>query len=265
MVRGFEVTFSAHDNHYQPIVVRVRMLTSDKGYTIIELLIALAIVGIVLTGIYDLAISSSRIYLAQNAIVEMQEDGRAAMDFLARELRLAFDNPTISTATTTDDTISFNRVEDTGYSSGGNSATTLNDTRKSWQSGIFGPSANPTYTVRIIRGTGNGQVRTIDDNSSTQLTISQSWGTVPDSTSVYVITRNKGFTRTSASDNVLRYRIGATGGNNPLAENITSHSFSQPNPNTIRITLTARTRNVDPNIKQYRYYILTENVRLRNM
>ena len=239
------------------------MLTSDKGYTVVELLIAMMIVGIILTGIYDLAISSSRIYLAQNAIVEMQENGRAAMDFLVRELRLAFGNPTISTETATNDTIIFNRVEDTGYSSGGNSATTLNDTRKSWQPGIFESSATSAYTVRIIRGTGNGEERTIDDNSSTQLTISG--GTVLDSTSVYVIIRKKRFTRTSASDNVLRYRIGDTGGNNPLAENITSHSFLQLDPNTIRITLMARTRNVDPNTKQYRYYTLSENVRLRNM
>jgi prepilin-type N-terminal cleavage/methylation domain-containing protein len=241
------------------------MLTSDKGYTIVELLISMAIVGIVLTGICDLVVSSSRTYLAQNAVVEMQADGRAAMDFLARELKLAFGNPTISTTTTTDDTISFNRVEDTGYSSGGNSATTLNDTRKSWQTSVFDPSATSAYTVRIISGTGNGQVRTIDDNSSTQLTIPQPWGTIPDSTSIYVITRSKGFTRISASDNILRYRVGATGDYNPLAENITSHSFSQPNPNTIHITLTARTRNIDPNTKQYRSYTLTENVRIRNM
>jgi prepilin-type N-terminal cleavage/methylation domain-containing protein len=241
------------------------MLMSDKGYTIIELLIAMAIVGIVLVGIYDLVISSSRTYLAQNAIVEMQADGRAAMDFMARELRQAFDNPTISTTTTSNDTISFNRVEETGYSSGGNSATTLNDTRKLWVAGNFDPSSTSSFTVRIIRGTGAGQGRPITSNSSTQLTLSQDWATVPDATSVYVITINKGFTRTSASDNVLRYRIGVTGANNPLAENITSHSFSQPSPNTLRITLTARTSSIDPNTKQYRYYTLTEDVSIRNM
>jgi prepilin-type N-terminal cleavage/methylation domain-containing protein len=106
------------------------MFLSDKGYTIVEMLIGIAIVGIVVAGLYDLVISSSRTYLAQNAIVEMQADGRAAMDFLARELRQAFDNPTISTTTTANDTISFNRVEETGYSSGGNGATSLNDARK---------------------------------------------------------------------------------------------------------------------------------------
>jgi type IV pilus assembly protein PilW len=241
------------------------MFISDKGYTIVEMLIGMAIVGIVVAGIYNLVISSSRTYLAQNATVEMQSDGRAAMDFLARELRQAFDNPTISTSYTANDTISFNRVEETGYSSGGNNATTLNDARKAWVAGSFAPSATSSFTARIISGTGTGQVRTISNNSSTQLTLSQAWGTVPDATSVYAITINKGFTRTSASDNVLRYRIGATGTNNPLAENITSHSFSQPSPSTLRITLTARTSSPDPNTKQYRYYTLTEDVSIRNM
>jgi prepilin-type N-terminal cleavage/methylation domain-containing protein len=241
------------------------MFMSDKGYTIVELLIAMAIMGIVIAGLYDLVMSSSRTYLAQNGIVEMQADGRAAMDFMARELRQAFDNPTISTTITANDTISFNRVESTGYSSGGNSATTLNDVRKSWDAGSFAPSSTSSFTVRIISGTGSGQVRTISNNFSTQLTLSQAWGSTPDDTSVYVITINKGFTRTVASDNVLRYRIGATGTNNPLAENITSHSFSQPSPNTLRLTLTAQTSSTDPNTKQYRFYTLTEDVSIRNM
>jgi len=242
------------------------MFMSDKGYTIVELLIAMAIMGIVMAGLYDLVMSSSRTYLAQNGIVEMQADGRAAMDFMARELRQAFDNPTISTTTTANDTISFNRVEDTGYSSGGNGATTLKDVRKSWDAGSFVPSSTSSFTVRIISGTGSGQApKTISNNSATQLMLSQAWETVPDATSVYVITINKGFTRTSASDNVLRYRIGATGTNNSLAENIMSHAFSQPSPNTLRITLTARTSGIDPNTKQYRSYTLTEDINIRNM
>ena len=240
------------------------MLTSDKGFTVVELLISMAIVGVVLTGIYDLVVSSSKFYLAQNAIVAMQADGRAAMDFMARELRSAFANPVVSTTTAANDTISFDRVEDTGYSSGGNSATTLNDLRKTWPGNTFEPSSSSDYMVRIIAGTGAGQARTINQNTATQLTISAAWGVIPDNTSFYIITINKGFTRTSATDNVLRYRIGATGANNPLAENISSHSFQLSPPNIITITLTTRTVGIDPITKQYRYYTLTENVRRRN-
>jgi prepilin-type N-terminal cleavage/methylation domain-containing protein len=241
------------------------MLASEKGFTIVELLIGIAIVGIVLTGIYNLAISSSQIYLAQNGIVQMQADARAAMDFMARELRSAITNPVISTKITTNDTINFDRVEETGYSTGGNSASTLNDTGKVWQAGAFAPTSTSEFWVWILSGTGSGQDRRkITGNSATQLTISEPWDVTPDTSSRYIITSNKGFTRTSGTDNVLRYRIGTTGQNNPLAENITSHAFSQPDPKTITITLTARTSSPDPITKQYRYYTLTESVNLRN-
>jgi prepilin-type N-terminal cleavage/methylation domain-containing protein len=240
------------------------MLTSNRGFTVVEMLIAVAIVGFVLTGIYSLAISSSRFYIAQNAIVEMQADGRAAMDFMARELRTVFGTPVISTAITANDTISFDRVEETGYSSGANSTTTLNDTRKTWQSSGFAKSSSATYMVRIIAGTGTGQARTIDQNTVTRLTISPAWGVTPDGSSFYLITVNKGFTRTSSSDRILRYRIGAAGDNNPLVENINSHSFALLDPNTVRVTLTARTRAIDPTTNQYRLYTISEDVRTRN-
>jgi prepilin-type N-terminal cleavage/methylation domain-containing protein len=241
------------------------MFASEKGFGVIELLIAMAISGIVLAGIWNMATSSSRIYLAQNGIVQMQTDARVAMDFMSRELRLAIANPIISTTVTTNDTITFERVEETGYSTGGNAALTLTDTGKVWQVGTFDPTSTSAFTVRIVSGMGNGQVRTLTGNSATQLATSQAWGIIPDTSSRYIITSNKRFTRTSGSDNVLRYRIGATGQNNPLTENITNHSFSQPAPGTITITLTAKTYGLDPNTKQYRYYTLTESVRLRNM
>jgi prepilin-type N-terminal cleavage/methylation domain-containing protein len=245
------------------------MFTSDKGYTIIEMLIAMAIVGIVLAGIYDLVISSSRTYLAQNAIVEMQADSRAAMDFMVRELRLACNKPpctppTISTNTAKDDTISFDRVEYTGYASGGGPST-LNDSRKKWNPGEFDPTTESSYTVSIVSGKGSPQSRIISGNSATQLTVSSQWGTPPDATSLYLITRKKEFTRTSTSDNVLRYRIGATGNRYPLAENIENHSFSQPTPtDPLRIALEGRTRARDPVTKEYRYYKLIEEVSIRN-
>jgi prepilin-type N-terminal cleavage/methylation domain-containing protein len=245
------------------------MLTSDKGYTLVELLIAMAIVGIVLTGMYDLVVSSSRIYLAQNAIVEMQADSRAAMDFMVRELRLACNKPpctppTISATTVEADTISFDRVEDTGYASEGG-LSTLKDSKKKWNPGEFNLLENSSYTVSIVSGKGSPQNRIISGNTSNELTVSSQWGTPPDATSLYLITRKKEFTRTSTSDNVLRYRIGATGNRYPLAENIWKHSFSQLNPtDPIRITLTGRTRAPDPVTKQYRTYTLTEEVTIRN-
>jgi Tfp pilus assembly protein PilW len=235
------------------------MWKSEQGLTVNELLLAVAIVSVLSAEAYNALLSSSQRLVLQNGIIEMQTDARAAMDFMVRELRLAFGPPTISTTVTTNDTITFDRLEDAGYSSGSNTITTLNDTRKTWSSSNFTTS----YTVGIISGTGAGQARSISAHTSTRLTVSSPWDTPPDSSSFYVITRRKAFTRTSASDNVLRYTAGGSV-NQPLADLITSHTFSQPDAHTIGITLTAQTRNVDPKTGQKRQYTLTETVLRRN-
>jgi Tfp pilus assembly protein PilW len=235
------------------------MWKSEQGLTVNELLIAVAILSVLSAQAYNAFLSSSQRLMLQNAIVEMQTDARAAMDFMVRELRLAFGTPSITTAVTPNDTITFDRLEDAGYSSGGNTTITLHDTSKTWAPGNFTTS----YTVRIISGTGAGQVRSISANTSTQLTVSSVWGTSPDSSSFYVITRQKAFTRTSTSDHVLRYTVGGSV-HQPLADCITSHTFSQPDTNTIGITLTAQIRKVDPNTGQKRQYTLTETVLRRN-
>src|SRR5262249_41130351 len=144
--------------------------------------------------------------------------------------------------------------------------TTLTDNTKAWTTNNFTSS----YTLRIISGTGAGQTRSICNllvppqcNTATQLTIAAPWVTTPDASSFYVITRNKAFTRTSATDNILRYTVGGSV-NQPLADLITSHAFSQPDPNTILVTLTAQTKNVDLNTGYKRQYTLTETVLRRN-
>ena len=235
------------------------MWKSEQGFTVNELLVAVAIFSVVLAEAYNAFLSSSRRLVLQNELVEMQTDARAAMHFMVQELRLAFGTPIITTTVTIHDTITFDRLEDAGYSSGGNTTTTLHDTKKTWSASNFTTS----YTVRIISGTGAGQARSISANTSAQLTVSSAWETLPDSSSFYVITRKKAFTRTSTSDNVLRYTAGGSV-NQPLANLITSHTFSQPDANTISITLTAQTRNIDPNTQQKRQYTLTETVLRRN-
>jgi prepilin-type N-terminal cleavage/methylation domain-containing protein len=235
------------------------MWKSEQGFTVNELLVAVAIFSVVLAEAYNAFLSSSQRLVLQNELVEMQTDARAAVNFMVQELRLAFGPPSITTTVTTNDTITFDRLEDAGYSSSGNTTTTLHDTRKTWSASNFTPS----YTVTIISGTGAGQARSISANTSTQLTVSSAWETPPDSSSFYVITRKKAFTRTSTSDNVLRYTAGGSV-NQPLANLITSHTFSQPDANTISITLTAQTRSVAPNTQQKRQYTLTETVLRRN-
>ncbi len=60
---------------------------NHKGFSLIELLIAIAIFGILLTALTAFFISQNRQYVVQSQIVEMQDNARAAMDFTVRMLR----------------------------------------------------------------------------------------------------------------------------------------------------------------------------------
>ncbi len=64
-----------------------------KGVTLIELLIALVICGMVAAGIYQVFIAQSKAYTVQEQVTEVQQSVRTAMEILLRDLRMAgYDN-----------------------------------------------------------------------------------------------------------------------------------------------------------------------------
>jgi hypothetical protein len=70
---------------------------------------------------------------------------------------------------------------DAGTATSG-AASTLTDSSKSWATNRWS-----NYAVRILYGTGAGQVRPIASNTATALTVAGTWATNPDNTSVYSI------------------------------------------------------------------------------
>jgi len=65
----------------------------SKGMSLIELLVVLVICTILIGGIYRLFISQSKVYTAQEQVVEVQQNTRGAMEILLRDLRMTgFDN-----------------------------------------------------------------------------------------------------------------------------------------------------------------------------
>ena len=66
----------------------------DKGFTLVELLVAMAIVGVVMAGIYSLSSSQRRSYIAQEQVAGTQQGLRAAMDLMERDIRMAGYDPT---------------------------------------------------------------------------------------------------------------------------------------------------------------------------
>lgn len=65
----------------------------QAGFSLVELLISIAISMILLAAISTYFIYQDRTYAAQNQLTEMHENTRAALDLLEREIRLAGYNP----------------------------------------------------------------------------------------------------------------------------------------------------------------------------
>ncbi|MBN1626085.1 MAG: prepilin-type N-terminal cleavage/methylation domain-containing protein [Deltaproteobacteria bacterium] len=61
----------------------------EKGFTLIEILVAVAISGIVMAGIYSAYYSQQRSHEVQEQVVTIHQNLRAAMFFMEREIRMA--------------------------------------------------------------------------------------------------------------------------------------------------------------------------------
>ena len=64
-----------------------------NGFTLIELLIAMVVALVILGATYGIFISQNKEISNQDKIVEMQQNVRAAMDMMSREVRMAGYNP----------------------------------------------------------------------------------------------------------------------------------------------------------------------------
>ena len=65
-----------------------------NGFTLIELLIAMAITGIISAAIFTSFHSQHKSYLVQEDVAVMQQNLRAGMDMMVREIRMAGSDPT---------------------------------------------------------------------------------------------------------------------------------------------------------------------------
>jgi type IV pilus assembly protein PilW len=65
-----------------------------KGYTVVELMLAIAIVGIVMASFYSVYISQQSSYVRQEKVAAMHQNIRSAMYHMGREIRMAGLDPT---------------------------------------------------------------------------------------------------------------------------------------------------------------------------
>lgn len=72
---------------------RILKRLNKQGFTLVELLVALAISGVVMAGIYSSFYSQQKSYVAQEQIVAMQQNLRAAIYIIEQEIRMAGCDP----------------------------------------------------------------------------------------------------------------------------------------------------------------------------
>jgi len=92
------------------MITLFRPLKGQKGFSLLELLIALFLTGIITTAVMKLYVVQHQNYLAQDDIATMQQSARACIDELGRQIRLAgyelpYGVPAIIAKNTNPDTI----------------------------------------------------------------------------------------------------------------------------------------------------------------
>jgi type IV pilus assembly protein PilW len=70
--------------------------TNPKGFTLVEVLIAIAITGVVLGAIYGVFASANQTYFTQDSVADTQQRVRIALDMMARDIRMAGLDPMLA-------------------------------------------------------------------------------------------------------------------------------------------------------------------------
>ncbi|MBF0224254.1 MAG: prepilin-type N-terminal cleavage/methylation domain-containing protein [Desulfobacterales bacterium] len=64
-----------------------KKMKEEHGFTLVELMVAVAILSLVLAGIYDMYINQIRAYVNQDRAITMQQNAKGAMFILEKEIR----------------------------------------------------------------------------------------------------------------------------------------------------------------------------------
>lgn len=81
--------------------ISCRRPLKESGFTLIELMIAMAVGAIIMAAVMTSFLSQHRSYLAQDDAVEMQQNARVSMDILTRDIRsIGYDPNNIGTGIT---------------------------------------------------------------------------------------------------------------------------------------------------------------------
>lgn len=71
----------------------VRIKNREKGVTLVELLVYMAMLGVALTALFQVFISSMQTYESTESMLVLRQDMRAAMNILSRDIRMSGCDP----------------------------------------------------------------------------------------------------------------------------------------------------------------------------
>lgn len=271
------------------IVKIKRILENKKGITLIELLIALVISALLIAGIYRTFIRQQNTYIVQEQVVDMQQNLRAAINRMIREIRMAGFGGLNYVLNSPEGVNGFTEV----ITPDGNNIITIvggfKQIRRDNGEPIVVNSASGkklalNYATdefdrkkhRYI-SIGGLESNIVLSRSENVITLEEELRhNHPPGTPIFKI---QAITYRRTNDNVLRRDENTGGGGQPLAENIEDIRFdyfddkgnSTTDPRDIRmvkVTITARTERSDPDYKSeegIRRRTIASNIKVRNM
>jgi type IV pilus assembly protein PilW len=86
---GEKINYSFRGKVAKTPVLGAKSCSQQKGLTLIEILIALLLGVFLLGGVMGIFLNTKQTYRVQDALSRLQENGRFAMDFLAKDIRMA--------------------------------------------------------------------------------------------------------------------------------------------------------------------------------
>ena len=269
-------------------------MRKEKGFTLVELLVAMAISGIVVAAVYTAFVTQQKSYTIQDQVAEAQQNARVGLDLIAREVRMAgYGQPTWALPADTDGDGDNEQVTDpvTVTDGGGNPdritvigcfdtapgtlsvAASMGNTALTLQNSDEASKFNTTTKNSIfIGGFENAKVTNIsgrtltidiDPTTSGNQGLARSYSTGAEINLVRAITYY-------VEDDTLRRDENTGAGGQPLAENIEDLQITYANK-LANISVLARSREIDPTYRDathgdhYRRRTLISNVNVRSL
>ncbi|MDX1253170.1 MAG: PilW family protein [Gammaproteobacteria bacterium] len=127
---------------------KIMHLDKQRGLTLMEVMVAITISLILLAGVMQIFLGSRQTYRMQDGLARLQENGRFAMDFLSRDIRMA------------------------GYQGCRRAAMTVNNTL----AGAIPASFNPGMGLQGWEATSTGPGQTYSISSTNVATVSTAGG-----------------------------------------------------------------------------------------